>query len=421
MKINKYVTKILGRTVFDSRGCPTTEVEVESVGGRVVSSCPSGASTGSQEALEIRDGDAGMCGGKGVFKALKSVEQLAGALLGTELELEDQEKIDQLMIELDGTENKSRLGANALLPLSMSFVRLAAQAQRLPVWQYISRLRGGSERAAIPKLFFNVINGGAHADNGLFVQEVMVSFAGQTPFEVLAQASGFIAALKAEVKQAYRMTGIGDEGGFAPPVESLEEALELVQRAAQASGTGVEIALDAAASEFYQNGKYDVEWKKSEKKNDAALSGAALGEYYLEVAKKYGVSMIEDPFAEKDYGAWAAFLPEATAQQVQVVGDDLIVTNRRLIAEAGAQRWCNVALIKMNQIGTISETLAAVQEARKQGMKVMVSHRSGETEDVFLSHLAVGLEADYLKAGSLCRSERVCKYNELIRIFDHYQ
>ncbi|KAI5188703.1 enolase [Nematocida sp. AWRm77] len=418
MKVKRHVKKILGRTVFDSRGTPTTEVEIESTMGRVVSSCPSGASTGSQEALELRDSDESVCRGKGVFQALKSIEAIANGLIGTKLDITEQSKIDEFMCDLDGTENKSKLGANAILPMSVSFVRLGALGKNVPVWKYINQLRGGSGEVSLPKIFFNVINGGAHASNTLFVQEVMVSFKGATPFEVLCNASAYISYLKDEVKKKYKVTSVGDEGGFAPPVETLEEALDLVQSASSASGIGVEIAIDAAATEFYHNERYNVEWKNPKKEKNP-LTSDELIEYYKTIIEKYKISLLEDPFAEKDYAAWAKFLPEASSKNMFVVGDDLIVTNPKLIKEAGEKKWCSAALIKMNQIGTVTETLAAVKEARDQGMKIMVSHRSGETEDVFLSHLAVGLEADYLKAGSLCRSERVCKYNELIRIFDH--
>ncbi|KAH9386246.1 enolase [Nematocida major] len=467
MKVKECIQKIIGRSIFDSRGIPTVEVDLNTVIGRVRASCPSGASTGSQEALEIRDAEKSVCMGKGVQKALMGVEEIATSLITKSFKITCQEEIDKHMNELDGTPNKSRLGANAILPMSICFVRLGARYLRIEDWMYIRMLMnnqpseskkeapenevlhlptggvlvnnmqadsrlgsvesalagpGSTEKerlrkklkASTPQIFFNVINGGAHSDNGLFVQEVMVSFEGSTPYTMLSSASEFIAALKSIVKQKYKLTGVGDEGGFAPPINSLEEALDLIQSASQESGVTPQIALDVAASEFYKNNMYNVGWKTTEK-----LIGAdELAEYYEKIIKKYKVCMIEDPFDEKDYAGWAAFMKRADSLGVRVVGDDLIVTNPELIRQAGEKKLCNVALIKMNQIGTITETISAVKEARQQGMKVMASHRSGETEDAFLAHLSVGIDADYLKAGSLCRSERVCKYNELIRIFE---
>lgn len=512
MYIKESVQKIVGRSIFDSRGIPTVEIDIVTVLGTVRASCPSGASTGSQEALELRDGDMAVCMGKGVNKALMSVEEIGTFLVKKEIRIIDQEKIDRFMIELDGTENKSRLGANAILPISICFARIGAKYMGMQEWAYLKMLikddkfsypeqkaskiepvhteetihlsNGGviinnsnsniakthtqvkgskveecskketnekrsdtdsttgekqlestdkeTEKAkspekaekherrskpTIPKLFFNVINGGAHADNGLFVQEIMVSFDGGTPYKVLTQASGFIHALKSIVKKKYNSTSVGDEGGFAPSVESLEDALDLILSASKESGISPAIALDVAASEFYRNGTYNIGWKTKNK----LLKTSELIEYYMRIIDKYKISMIEDPFDEKDYAGWAQFMEKAEKKGVKVVGDDLIVTNPALISKAGKEKLCNVALIKMNQIGTITETIEAVKEARTQGMKVMASHRSGETEDTFLAHLSVGLSVDYLKAGSLCRTERVCKYNELIRIFERYR
>jgi len=414
MKIRECVNKILGREIFDSRGVPTVEVEIYMKEIVVRSSCPSGASTGSQEALELRDGGE-VCKGKGVAKALKSVNEIVSFLFSSDIDLRNQREIDEALCKIDGTENKSRLGANAILPISVGFALLGGAVAKVPPWLYVSRLTGEEIAAKIPKLFFNVINGGAHSGNGLFVQEVMVSFEGEQVVEILRKASTFILSLKEIVREKYGNVGVGDEGGFAPPVKSLEEALELIKEGEKRSGLAPKIALDAAASEFYMgDGKYNVGWKSSEE----VVSREELSAYYKKVSGKYGISIIEDPFAEKDYEGWSAFMKEAESAGMEVVGDDLIVTNKKLIREAGQKRWCNVALIKMNQIGTVTETLDAVKEARAQGMKIMASHRSGETEDTFLAHLAVGIGADYLKAGSLCRSERVCKYNELIRIFD---
>lgn len=460
MRLKECIKKIIGRSIFDSRGVPTVEVDIKTVIGKVRASCPSGASTGSQEALELRDGEMSVCSGKGVQKALMGVEELATSLISTSFKVVEQEKIDRHMIELDATPNKSRLGANAILPISVCFVRLGAKYLKMEEWAYLKMLaetekteplsdaarkekvlhlpHGGvlvkntntnpnlldnsevkdkvknTEKATIPKIFFNVLNGGAHSDNGVFVQEVMVSFEGNSPYKVLTLASEFIAALKAIVKKEYKLTGVGDEGGFAPPINSLEEALELIQKTAKKTGITPTIALDVAASEFYHKNKYNVGWKTKEK----YVTTEELIEYYVKIINKYKISMIEDPFDQKDYAGWREFMKRAESLGVQVVGDDLIVTNRELIRKAGAEKLCNVALIKMNQIGTITETIDAVKEARKYGMKIMASHRSGETEDVFLAHLSVGLSADYLKAGSLCRSERVAKYNELVRIFE---
>ncbi|EHY66390.1 hypothetical protein NERG_00030 [Nematocida ausubeli] len=490
MKIKEHVRKVIGRSIFDSRGIPTVEVDIEASFATARASCPSGASTGSQEALELRDGNNSKCMGKSVQKALIGVEELATSLISTPLEITDQAAIDKHMVSLDGTKNKSRVGANSILPISICFSRLGARCMKVQDWEYIQMLVNNDkmypcgmcssapapaapsdksqdlpdgsvvvensnaeksvEKSAekeveqsaanesvpcknvkspegcrnsvqkknagltIPKIFFNIINGGRHSDNGLFVQEIMVSFEGNAPYTVLSCASEFIWALKAIVKKRYKLTGVGDEGGFAPPINSLEEGLDLIQEASAASGIKPVIALDVAASEFYQNGKYNIGWKTKDK----FLTQAEMIEYYIKIIKKYKVVMIEDPFDEKDYEGWAKFMEEAAKLNVQIVGDDLIVTNPELIKKAGEKKLCNVALIKMNQIGTITETIQAVKEARHQGMKIMASHRSGETEDIFLSHLSVGLSADYLKAGSLCRSERVSKYNELVRIFE---
>ncbi|KAI5181763.1 enolase [Nematocida sp. AWRm80] len=476
-----YISRIVGRSIFDSRGNPTTEVEMKIDNTNtcyITSSCPSGASTGSQEALELRDGE-GVCRGKGVLKALKGIDKIATELLKTDIAITNQKKIDEFMIKLDGTKNKSNLGANAILPLSVGFVKAAAKYKSLCTWQYITNLYNEEDKDSqeqkkninelplqeedkkdkqeedkqeeekkvdqkekdkqeekivpkIPKIFFNVINGGAHSDNGLFVQEIMVAFPSESIYDQLCKASTFISFLKERVKEKYQNTGVGDEGGFAPSLNTLEEALDLILETAEISKINPEIALDAAATEFYKEGKYNTSWKhqkaqgekedtnssslKSHKESTDLLTSDELIEYYLKIIEKYKIVMIEDPFDEKDYSAWKKFMPRALALGVHVVGDDLIVTNPELIKEAGKEKWCNVALIKMNQIGTITETIEAVKEARRHGMRIMVSHRSGETEDTFLAHLAVGLSSDYLKAGSLCRTERVCKYNELLRI-----
>lgn len=414
MKISECVTKSRGRVVFDSRGLPTTEVELGTDRVLVIASCPSGASTGSQEALELRDGDPAVCRGKGVSNALASIRNILEEILGSNLSVDDQEGIDSLLCSLDGTHNKSKLGANAILPVSLAFCRLSAALARRQLWRRIGDMYGVKD-AKMPRIFFNVINGGAHADTGLFAQEIMVSFNGRTPLEVLYSASLFRMHLKDIVKKKYGATGVGDEGGFAPPIRSLEEALDLIEEAEKAAGTELEIALDIAASEFYTGQGYNLGWKKN---SEEISSAEELSRYYKSILQRYKISLLEDPFAEKDYTAWQNFYPLAQECKVKVVGDDLLVTNPKLIREAAEKKYCHTALIKMNQIGTLSETLQAVREARNNGMDVMVSHRSGETEDVFLSHLAVGVSAEYVKSGSLCRSERVAKYNELIRIFE---
>ncbi|OAG31340.1 enolase [Nematocida displodere] len=417
MKVRECVKKLKGRTIFDSRGVPTTEVHLESAGCVFTSSCPSGASTGSQEALELRDHNESVCRGKGVAQAVASIDTLSKALLSTDLEVEDLPSIDKFMCDQDGTENKSNLGANAILPLSMSFARLGASLAGQPLWEYLQKFSGAKGKT-FPKIFFNLINGGAHSDNGLFVQEIMVSFPGSTPLEVFSACSTFSAYLKEEVRLKYGMTGVGDEGGFAPPLASLEDALELVASASRTAGIHPTIALDAAASEFATKGEdvtYNIGWKTEKER---VLTRKELIEYYTNLIAQYKISMIEDPFDEKDYASWEEFLPIAESMGVQVVGDDLIVTNPELIKQAGEKKWCNVALIKMNQIGTITETIQAMKEARAYGMTVMTSHRSGETEDVFLTHLTLGIGAEYIKSGALCRSERVAKYNEFLRLFE---
>jgi enolase len=412
MKVSE-IEEIVGRSIFDSRGNPTTEVDIR-MGGEVYrASCPSGASTGSQEALELRDGNKDVCGGKGVDRAVAGIGEISREIkrIG-ELSIEEQRKIDEFLCQLDGTENKGRLGANAILPVSMAMCRAAAGLRRERLCEYIRLLCGGKEIRA-PKLFFNVINGGSHAGNSLFLQEVMVSFGGGLR-QSLDASCVFHAALKKTVGEKYGSTGIGDEGGFAPQVGSLEEALDLIVEAGSLSKCAPEIALDVAATEFF-DGRYNLGWKCG---GERYKSGEEMIEYYREIIRRYpSIKSIEDPFAEKDYRSWAAFFPVAQELGVRVVGDDLTVTNKTLIQKAGEEKLCDVALIKMNQVGSISETIDAVAEARKQGMKVMASHRSGETEDVFLSHLAAGIAADFMKSGALCRSERVSKYNELLRIF----
>lgn len=419
MRIGDTVQGLQGRSIFDSRGNPTTEADLLCNGKVFRASCPSGASTGSQEALELRDGDPGICSGKGVSKALGGIRQIAESLGKiADRDVTDQREIDAFLCALDGTPNKRSLGANAILPVSIAFCRAGASALGMEPWEFVGKLHAPSASSRgeprSPKLFFNVINGGSHSSSGLFVQEIMVSFPDRRPRDVLNKSSAFYAGLKELVGEKYLSTGIGDEGGFAPDVKSLEEALDLILEAGLRTGLEPEIALDVAATEFFTERGYDVGWKQGE---PSLKSAEELIGYYEKVMRKYPqITMLEDPFAEKDYAAWKSFLPAAQRKGVKVVGDDLLVTDRRLVEEAGTNRWCDVALIKMNQVGTISETIDAVQEARRQGMLVMASHRSGETEDAFLSHLAVGIGADFMKAGALCRSERVAKYNEILRI-----
>ena len=397
-----------GRLILDSRGNPTIEVEVtteEGVVGRAA--VPSGASTGEHEAVELRDGDTSRWCGKGVSKALANLErELAPQLIG--LDVFDQRGIDQRMIELDGTPNKGRLGANAILGVSMAVANAAARVLGQPLYRYI----GGTSACDVPVPMMNVLNGGSHADNNVDIQEFMVVPVGaQTFAEGLRCGTEVFHTLKGIIKGRGLATGVGDEGGFAPNLSSNEEALELlaeaVGKAGYRLGEDVVLALDVAASEFHENGLYTIDGGQKD--------AAAMVEYYRGLTERFPLFSIEDGLDENDWDGWAQ-LTEALGETVQLVGDDLFVTNVDRLSKGIEMGVANSVLIKVNQIGTLSETLDTIELAHKSGYRCVISHRSGETEDTTIADLAVATNAGQIKTGAPCRSERVAKYNQLLRI-----
>lgn len=404
------ITDIRGREILDSRGNPTVEVDVVLESGALGrAAVPSGASTGKHEAVERRDGDPKRFGGKGVLKAVEAVEgEIFDALSG--LDAEEQIHIDDLMVKLDGTPNKGRLGANAILGVSLAVAKAAAAEAGLPLYRYI----GGVAARTLPVPQMNIVNGGAHADNAIDMQEFMimpVSALGVA--EAVRMGSEVFQALKAKLKDAGHNANVGDEGGFAPNLKSAEEALGFIMKAIEAAGyrpgEDVVLALDAAASEFYQKGKYVLEGEGKK------LDAAGMVKYYQALAKRYPIVSLEDGMAEDDWAGWAA-LTEALGEKVQIVGDDLFVTNPERLSQGIAKGIANAVLIKVNQIGTLSETLATVEMAHKAGYRAVMSHRSGETEDATIADLAVATNCGQIKTGSLSRSDRLAKYNQLIRI-----
>ncbi len=404
------IEAIYGREILDSRGNPTVEVEVllsGGVSGRA--GVPSGASTGTREALELRDGDRKRYGGKGVRKAVSHVNgEIAEELLGADAR--DQALIDRILIELDGTPNKGRLGANAMLGVSMAVARAAAETSGLPLYRYL----GGSGAATLPVPMMNVINGGAHADNLLDPQEFMVCPVGFRSFaEALRAGAEVFHALKGILKKKGLSTGVGDEGGFAPDVASSKEAIELLLSAMEAAGyragKDLVIALDPAASEFHDGGKYHL---KGEKKT---LSTDGMIRYWAELAAAYPIASIEDGLAEGDWEGWKALTNEL-GRKILLVGDDIFVTNPEILARGIAEGVANALLVKLNQIGTLTETLDAVRMAQTSGYRTVVSHRSGETSDDSIADLAVAINSGLIKTGSACRGERLAKYNRLLAI-----
>jgi len=401
---------IHGREILDSRGNPTLEVEVLLSGGASGRfGVPSGASTGTREALELRDGDKKRYGGKGVLKAVGHVNgEIADELAGADAR--DQGLIDRLMIELDGTPNKRRLGANAMLGVSLAVARAAAEATGLPLYRYV----GGAGAATLPVPLMNVINGGAHADNRLDPQEFMICPIGLPTFaEALRAGAEVFHALKGILKKKGLSTGVGDEGGFAPDIASSKEAIELLLSAIEAAGyragKDLGIALDPAASEFYEGGKYHL---KGEKKT---LATDGMIRFWADLAAAYPILSIEDGLAEGDWDGWQ-LLTRELGSRVQLVGDDVFVTNPEILKRGIADGVGNALLVKLNQIGTVTETLDAVKLARDANYGTIISHRSGETEDTTIADLAVGTAAGQIKTGSASRTDRVCKYNQLLRI-----
>ena len=401
-----------GREILDSRGNPTVEVEVLLSGGATGrAAVPSGASTGAREALELRDGDKKRYGGKGVVKAVANINgEIADEVRGTDAR--DQALLDRILIELDGTENKGRLGANAILGVSLAVARAAAEASGLALYRYL----GGADARVLPVPMMNLINGGAHADNRLDHQEFMVCPVGFASFaDALRAGVEIFHALKGILKSKGLSTGVGDEGGFAPDIASAREALDLLAAAIIAAGykagRQVGIALDPAASEFYEGGKYVL---KGEKKT---LSSDKMIAYWEALAGDYPIVSIEDGLAESDREGWIA-LTEVLGEKMLLVGDDVFVTNPKILARGIEDGIANALLVKLNQVGTVTETLDAVRLAQGSGYKTVVSHRSGETSDDSIADLAVAVNAGLIKTGSACRGERLAKYNRLLEIED---
>jgi enolase 1/2/3 len=404
------ITDVHAREILDSRGNPTIEVEIELEGGAVgTAAVPSGASTGEHEAHELRDGDPDRYEGKGVLRAVRNVVDVVGAEIVGRDAL-GQAELDRLMISLDGTDNKSKLGANAILGVSMAVSRAAANAVGLPLWRYL----GGARARILPTPLMNVLNGGAHADNGLEVQEFMIVPLGATRFsEALRAGVETFHALKALLKKQNLATSVGDEGGFAPRLESNEAAVRLVvqaiEKAGYRPGHDIAVALDAASSEFYDKDRKRYTFDKRE------VDAAGLVAIYRDLADKYPIVSIEDGCAEDDWDGWKK-LTDTLGDRVQLVGDDLFVTNTRRLQVGIEREIANAILIKVNQIGTVTETLEAMELAAMNDYSSIVSHRSGETEDTYIADLAVATGAGQIKTGSASRSERVAKYNQLLRI-----
>lgn len=400
------VQYVHAREVLDSRGNPTVEVEMSDGNLWASAIVPSGASTGEHEALELRDGDVARYNGKGVLKAVGNVNGVI-AEKAKNFELGNQKEFDQMLIDLDGTPNKGELGANAILGCSMAYARLSAASEGLNLYEYFD-----VSASELPTPMMNIINGGAHADSGLEFQEFMVMPWGIETFsEKLRAGAEIFHALKKLLSADGHTTAVGDEGGFAPQLSSNEEALQYIMKAIEAAGykagEQIKIALDVASSEFYKDGVYHVGGQE--------LSSKDMTDFYAELAEKYPICSIEDGLDENDWDGWIT-LTEALGDKVQLVGDDFLVTNPERLAEAIEKNAANSILIKLNQIGTVTETLAAINMAHEAGWTAVVSHRSGETSDTFISDLCVGMETGQIKTGSLSRTDRIAKYNRLLRI-----
>jgi len=404
------IVDVIAREILDSRGNPTIEADVlleSGVLGRAA--VPSGASTGSREAIELRDGDKSRYGGKGVLQAVENVNtEIAEAILG--LDVEEQHLIDQTLIDLDGTENKARLGANAILAVSLACARAAAEEAGLPLYRYL----GGAGPMQLPVPMMNIVNGGAHADNNVDIQEFMIIPVGMTSFrEALRCGAEIFHTLKKLLGKAGHPTSVGDEGGFAPSFKSNEEALKFIVEAISAAGytpgKDVMIGLDCAASEFYKDGRYVLE------SEGLKLTSSEFSDYLAAWVDKYPIISIEDGMAEGDWEGWAIHTARL-GKSIQIVGDDLFVTNAKILREGIKKNIANSILIKVNQIGTLSETFEAIETAKRAGYTCVISHRSGETEDSFIADLAVASNALQIKTGSLSRADRIAKYNQLLRI-----
>jgi enolase len=404
------IVDVHARQILDSRGNPTVEVDITLEDGSMGrAAVPSGASTGAHEAVELRDADKGRWGGKGVSKAVQAVNgEIAEAVVG--MEAEDQVAIDRTMIDLDGSENKGRLGANAILGVSLATAKAAADAVGLPLYRYV----GGVDAHLLPVPMMNIVNGGVHADNGIDFQEFMVMPVGAPDFaEALRCGAEIFHALKSALHQAGLSTSVGDEGGFAPAINTARDALDFIEKAVTTAGyklgDNVLLALDPAASEFFKNGRYEIAGEGK------SLTPVEMADYYVALASDYPIASIEDGMAEDDAEGWKA-ITDKLGSRVQLVGDDAFVTNVKRLQWGIDHGIANSILIKVNQIGTLTETIDAVRLAQTNGYTAVMSHRSGETEDSTIADLAVALGCGQIKTGSLCRSDRLAKYNQLLRI-----
>ncbi|KXS16540.1 alpha-enolase-like protein [Gonapodya prolifera JEL478] len=414
------ISKVYARQIFDSRGNPTVEVEVTTEKGVFRAAVPSGASTGIHEALELRDGDKSKYVGKGVSKAVSNVNDIiAPAVVKSGISETEQAKLDELMLQLDGTKNKSKLGANAILGVSLAIARAGAAAKGVALYRHIADLAGNKPPFALPVPFMNVINGGEHAGNRLAFQEFMIAPVGAHSFaEAMKIGSEVYHSLKSAIKKKYGLgaTSVGDEGGYAPSIGDGKEGFALLEQAIKDAGhqESIVIGADIAASEFFREGKYDLDFKNPETDTSRYITPDQLADIYKSFAKDFGLVSIEDPFEQDDWENWAKL--QAALPDLQVVGDDLTVTNPERIKVAIEKKLCSALLLKVNQIGSITESIQAAKLSQAAGWGVMVSHRSGETEDTFIADLAVGLQAGQIKTGAPARSERVAKYNQLLRI-----
>ncbi|KAI8886901.1 enolase [Backusella circina FSU 941] len=413
------VSKVFARQIFDSRGNPTVEVEVTTAKGVFRAAVPSGASTGIHEANELRDGDKSQYMGKGVLKAVNNVNTIiAPALIDSKIAVTEQKAVDDFLIQLDGTPNKGKLGANAILGVSLAVAKAAAADKGVPLYVHFADLAGSKKPFVLPVPAFNVINGGSHAGNKLAMQEFMILPTGAKSFkEAMKMGSEVYHNLQGVIKAKYGLdaTNVGDEGGFAPNIQKNEEGLELLVEAIEKAGyTGkIKIGMDVAASEFFKDNKYDLDFKNPNSDKSKWIDGKELTALYNSFAEKYPIVSIEDAFDQDDWENWAHLNAES---EFQLVGDDLLVTNPKRIVTAIEKKACNALLLKVNQIGTLTESIQAALDSQAAGWGVMVSHRSGETEDTTIADLVVGLRTGQIKTGAPCRSERLAKYNQLLRI-----
>ncbi|ATY62096.1 enolase [Cordyceps militaris CM01] len=415
------ITKVHARSVYDSRGNPTVEVDLVTETGLHRAIVPSGASTGQHEAVELRDGDKSKWAGKGVSQAVANVNTVIGpALIKENIDVKDQSKVDEFLKSLDGTDNKGKLGANAILGVSLAVAKAGAAEKGVPLYAHISDLAGTKKPYVLPVPFMNVVNGGSHAGGRLAFQEFMIVPSQAASFtEAMRQGAEVYQKLKSLAKKKYGQSAgnVGDEGGVAPDIQTADEALDLIMEAIEQAGytDKIKIAMDVASSEFYktEEKKYDLDFKNPESDPTKWLTYEQLAALYADLCKKYPIVSIEDPFAEDDWEAWSYFYK---TQDIQIVGDDLTVTNPLRIKKAIELKACNALLLKVNQIGTLTESIQAAKDSYAAGWGVMVSHRSGETEDVTIADIVVGIRAGEIKTGAPCRSERLAKLNQILRI-----